>query len=156
MTSETREIMHDIDAHPVHGTRTYYIIGGILTVLTMIEIAMYYLETWEYVARGTAAVVILVLSAAKFVLVAMFYMHLKYDSPIFTGVFAFPLALAALVIVGMYLLFHVLHGTSTAIHGTFTADYEIHGPATVPDPAGPTSPPPAIPAAPPPAPATPQ
>ncbi|CAN5754558.1 hypothetical protein BH23GEM7_BH23GEM7_24360 [soil metagenome] len=145
MTSETREIMHDIDAHPVHSTRTYWVIGGILTVLTIFEIAMYYIEVGGYVARGTAATIILILSGAKFVLVAMFYMHLKYDSKIFTGVFAFPLALAALVIVGMFLLFHVLHGTSTAIHGTLTDEYEIHGPATAPDPGGPTTPPPAIP-----------
>ena len=30
------------------------------------------------------------LSAAKFALVAMFYMHLKQDSRLFTGVFVFP------------------------------------------------------------------
>ena len=49
------------------------------------------------------------LSAAKFVLVVMFYMHLKYDSKMFTGVFIFPMALAALVIGGLTILYHVLH-----------------------------------------------
>ncbi len=143
MTSETREIMHDIDAHPVHSTRTYWVIGGILTVLTIFEISLYYLE--PMIGRSLAAILILILSAAKFVLVAMFYMHLKYDSKIFTGVFVFPLALGALVIVGMFLLFHVLHGTSTAIHGTLTDEYEIHGPTTAPVPGSPTTPPPAVP-----------
>ncbi len=137
MTSETREIMHDVHSHPVHSTRTYWQIAGILTVLTAIEIGMYYLEVYGYVAQGLAATIILILSAAKFILVAMFYMHLKYDSRIFTGIFAFPLSLGALVIVGMFLLFHILHGTSTIIHGTITSEPEIHGSPTLPMPGEP-------------------
>ena len=106
MSSESREIMHDIDAHPVHGTRTYWIIGGWLFLLTALEIAAYYFEA----TLGTAAVpTILVLSAGKFVLVVMFYMHLKYDSKVFTGVFLFPAALGTLVISGLTVLYHVLH-----------------------------------------------
>ena len=106
MSSETREIMHDQHAHPVHGTRTYWIIGGILFVVTALEIAAYYTET----QLGSAVVpVILALSAAKFALVVMFFMHLKYDSKMFTGVFIFPMALAALVIGGLTILYHVLH-----------------------------------------------
>ena len=106
MSSETREILHDQHAHPVHGTRTYWIIGGILFLITALEIAAYYVED----ALGALATpVILVLSALKFWLVVWFYMHLKYDSRVFTGIFVFPLALATLVIVGLILLYHVLH-----------------------------------------------
>ena len=106
MSSETREIMHDQDAHPVHGTRTYWIIGAILFVITALEIAAYYVED----TLGSLAVpVILALSALKFWLVVWFYMHLKYDSRTFTGIFVFPMALATLVIVSLTLLYHVLH-----------------------------------------------
>jgi cytochrome c oxidase subunit 4 len=50
--------------------------------------------------------VLLVLSATKFIIVVMFYMHLKYDHPIFRRVFFGPLLLAILfVIVGLILLF---------------------------------------------------
>ena len=106
MSSESREIMHDQHSHPVHGTRTYWIIGAILFVVTAFEIVAYYIED----TLGPAAVpVILALSAAKFALVVMFFMHLKYDSKVFTGIFLFPLALAGLVIMGLYLLYHVLH-----------------------------------------------
>ena len=38
--------------------------------------------------------VLIVLGAAKFALVAMFYMHLKYDGWLLTGVFVFPLMIA--------------------------------------------------------------
>jgi cytochrome c oxidase subunit IV len=106
MSSESREVLHDMDAHPVHGTKTYWVIGGYLFVLTALEILAYYFED----TLGDAATgVILALSAAKFILVVMFYMHLKYDSKMFTGVFLFPMALAALVIGGLTILYHVLH-----------------------------------------------
>jgi cytochrome c oxidase subunit 4 len=106
MSSESREVLHDLDAHPVHGTKTYWLIGLYLFILTALEIACYVYEE----ALGPAATpVILMLSAAKFVLVVMFYMHLKYDSRMFTGVFLFPMALATLVIVSLIVLYHVLH-----------------------------------------------
>lgn len=106
MSSESREVMHDVEAHPVHGTRLYWVIGVWLFVLTALEIIAYYVEE----ALGPAVTgVILALSAAKFVLVVMFYMHLKFDSKVFTGVFLFPMALAALVITSLTVLYHVLH-----------------------------------------------
>ena len=106
MTSESREVLHDMDAHPVHGTKTYWVIGAYLFVLTALEIGAYYIEE----QLGTIATpTILFLSAAKFILVVMFYMHLKYDSKMFTGVFLFPMALATLVIGSLTILYHVLH-----------------------------------------------
>jgi cytochrome c oxidase subunit IV len=106
MSSEAREIAHDIEAHPTHGTKTYWIIGLYLFVLTALEIAAYYVED---TLGSLATPLILALSAAKFILVVMFYMHLKYDSRMFTGVFLFPMALATLVIVSLIILYHVLH-----------------------------------------------
>ena len=47
----------------------------------------------------------LALSAAKFVLVVGFYMHLRFDHPLFTGVFGFGLAVAASVITALLFLF---------------------------------------------------
>ena len=104
MTSAAHELEHDAHTHP--GTMTYWIIGGILFVITALEIGAYYVEE----SLGALVTpIILALSAAKFILVVMFYMHLKYDSKIFTSVFLFPLTLAALVISGLILLYHVLH-----------------------------------------------
>jgi cytochrome c oxidase subunit IV len=106
MGSESREILHDIDAHPVHGTGQYWRIGFFLFVLTGLEIGAYYMER----SLGPAATpVILALSAAKFILVVMFFMHLKYDSRMFTGIFLFPMALATLVISSLIVLYHILH-----------------------------------------------
>jgi hypothetical protein len=46
----------------------------------------------------------------------------------------FPALLACLVIGGMILLFHVLHGEATALHPTLTSNEAVHGAGTSPSP----------------------
>lgn len=106
MTSETREIIHDQHTHPTN--KFYIAIGAALILLTVFEVLGYLGETNGTFGPGTAALVIGVLSAIKFILVVMFYMHLKFDSKLFTGIFVFPALLGTLVIVGMFMLFHVM------------------------------------------------
>jgi len=126
MTSETREIVHDQHTHP--GWQFYAVIGVILLVFTALEILGYVGETRGWYSSGAAAAIILVLSAVKFFSVVAYYMHLKFDNKLFTGIFVFPALLGCLVIGGMILLFHVLHGEATAIHGDMTPRPEIAAP----------------------------
>ncbi len=112
MTSETREVAHNQHSHPTN--RFYLIVGAILIALTVLEVFGYLGEQNGTLAPGMAATIILVLSAAKFLLVVALYMHLKFDHKLFTGVFVFPALLGVLVIGGMILLFGPVHGTSTA------------------------------------------
>ena len=93
---------HEEHAHP--GWQTYALIAAILTVITAAEVAVFYIPALADVLVPT----LLTLSAAKFVLVVMFYMHLKFDSRILTGVFGAPLFLATLVVIFMWLLFKFL------------------------------------------------
>lgn len=81
----------------------YWMIGGILAILTAMEVAAFYMELGVIEAPF-----LLILSAAKFILVVMFFMHLKFDSKIFTGVFAAGLVLATFMTGGIYVLYHVL------------------------------------------------
>jgi cytochrome c oxidase subunit 4 len=78
----------------------------ILTVITAVEVAIFYIPA----LAGVLVPVLLTLSAAKFVIVVLFYMHLRYDSPIFSRVFFGPMMLALVVVVGMVLLFKVAPG----------------------------------------------
>ena len=57
-----------------------------------------------YAKIGFFIPLLLALSAVKFALVAMFYMHLKQDHRLFTGVFVFPLIIATIVILAMVVL----------------------------------------------------
>jgi caa(3)-type oxidase subunit IV len=99
-----------------HPTAAVYIrVGLILFVLTALEVGLY-----EIVHRGEPAgmaaifgpifiPVLLALSAAKFALVAMFYMHLKQDSRLFSSVFVFPILIAIVVISALMILFAYIH-----------------------------------------------
>jgi cytochrome c oxidase subunit 4 len=126
MTSETREIVHDQHTHP--GWKFYAVIGVILLVFTALEVVGYIGETENWYSPGMAAAIILVLSAVKFFSVVAYYMHLKFDNKLFTGIFVFPALLGCLVIGGMILLFTVLHGEATAIHGDTTPRAEVTAP----------------------------
>lgn len=141
MTSELREVAHNQHAHPTN--RFYLIIGAVLIGLTVLEVLGYLGEENGTLPKGAATAIILVLSAAKFLLVVAMYMHLKFDHKLFTGIFVFPALLGVLVIGSMILLFGPLHGTSTAIHGTETSREDVHGSGTAPqgNPGAPTTPP---------------
>ena len=97
MSSESREVLHDVDAHPVHGTRTYWIIGVWLFVLTALEIGAYFME--ESLGEF-ATLTILSLSAAKYILVVMFFMLTGFHGAhVFVGVL-YMITLATLVWTG--------------------------------------------------------
>jgi cytochrome c oxidase subunit IV len=96
------EAAHGEHAHP--GWKFYVFIGVVLTVITAIEVALFYIPALANILVPA----LLILSLAKFVLVVMFYMHLKFDSKVFSAVFVAPLALAVLVVVSLILLFKVL------------------------------------------------
>jgi cytochrome c oxidase subunit 4 len=89
-------------AHPTW--KFYATIGAILTIVTAAEIAVFYIPALS----GVLVPLLLVLSTGKFALVVMFYMHLRYDSQIFSAVFVAPLMLAVLVVAALIVLFHVL------------------------------------------------
>jgi len=87
-------------------TRTYLIVAAVLGIITAVEVMIFYIEA----LRPVLVPLLLTLSAAKFTLVVSFFMHLKYDSKIFRGLFVGPLAVAILIILAMLALFGVLSG----------------------------------------------
>ena len=108
-----------MDAHmsTAHGTEhthptaaLYAKVGLVLFVLTALEVGLYEITYGDHAGPFSKTIMpffvpmLLLLSAAKFALVAMFYMHLKQDSKLFTGVFVFPLTIAAVIIFGLMLL----------------------------------------------------
>jgi cytochrome c oxidase subunit 4 len=98
---------HGPDEHHGHTSPAFYwLIAGILAVLTAIEVAAFYMEL------GAVEVpLLLILSAAKFVIVVMYFMHLRFDSRVFAGVFLAGLVLAVFMVSALVVLYHVLPGT---------------------------------------------
>jgi cytochrome c oxidase subunit IV len=95
---QVAETEHAVHEHP--GPRKYLLIMIILGVLTALEVAAY--ETAAL--KQVLVPILLVLTTAKFALVVMFYMHLKFDSRIFSWVFVAPLILAVSVVVSLIIL----------------------------------------------------
>ena len=89
------------NVHPNPGTMTYVIVAAVLTLLTVMEVSALYVQALKPVLLP----VLLLLSAAKFALVVMFYMHLKFDRWAYSAIFLCPLFIAALVVVSLSLLF---------------------------------------------------
>ena len=93
------------EAHAhVHPTwSTYKWVALVLVVITVIEVWVYYIP--EFVASRLFVPSLLIMSAAKFVIVVMFYMHLKYDHKLFRALFTGPLIIAVLTIISLLFLF---------------------------------------------------
>jgi len=85
--------------HP--GAAIYLIVAVFLGVLTAMEITVFYVPA----LRTVLVPVLLILAAAKFALIALFFMHLKYDSWTLSGIFIFPLIIAALLLASLLMLF---------------------------------------------------
>lgn len=86
-------------AHP--GAATYVKIGVVLAIITVGEVALYYIPA----LAGILIPALIILSAAKFFLVVAYYMHLKFDDRIFTGFFVGGLAIATGTILALMALF---------------------------------------------------
>ncbi len=86
---------HEGRAHP--SDRSYVGIALILAVLTALEVASFYIEE-ELGALLIPALVIMMI--VKFVIVVAWFMHLRFDSNLFTRLFVSGLMLA----IGVYII----------------------------------------------------
>jgi cytochrome c oxidase subunit 4 len=98
----------DIDVHAMgevheHPTwKQYKWVAIILTVITIIEVWVYYTS---FSKSPLFVPVLLIMSAAKFTIVVLFYMHLRYDHRLFKALFSGPLIIAVSMLIGLLLVF---------------------------------------------------
>jgi cytochrome c oxidase subunit 4 len=98
-TETVGSIPHDAPAgaHAHPSDLKYVKIALILGVLTGLEVATYF---WDSASTKTLVAVLVPLMVIKFAMVAGYFMHLKFDSPMFTRMFVAGLAFA----VGVYMI----------------------------------------------------
>jgi cytochrome c oxidase subunit 4 len=98
--------MGEVHEHPTW--RQYKWVALILIVITAIEVWVYYIPAFAD-AKGAAhpffVPLLLIMSAIKFAIVVMFYMHLKYDHKLFRVLFTGPLMIAMATIISLMFLF---------------------------------------------------
>ena len=100
---------HSTDVNPQEhehpGERTYIQVAIILAIITIVEVAIYYIE-----ALGDLLIpFLLAFAVVKFVLVALWFMHLRFDSSIFRRFFVTGIVLA-LAVFGVVLWYFFTHG----------------------------------------------
>jgi cytochrome c oxidase subunit IV len=93
----------DAHAHAHPTWKQYKWVALILTAITVVEVWIYYIPS--FVASKLFIPALLIMSAVKFAIVVLFYMHLKYDARLFRALFTGPLIIAVVTIISLMFLF---------------------------------------------------
>ncbi len=94
-------------AHRPHPRpRDYWVIALILGAITAAEVAVTYLDFID----AAVAPLLLVMAAAKFFIVVGWYMHLRFDSPLYRNLFYLGVVAAPILFGVVLLSFGVLIG----------------------------------------------
>ena len=88
--------------HP--GPRQYVVVAVVLAVLTAIEVALFYME---FIPQPVVVGSLIVLMILKFSIVALWFMHLRFDSRIYRRLFVTGIILAIAVFLIVLLTFGV-------------------------------------------------
>ena len=100
----------ELEHHP--GPRKYVTIAIFLAIVTAIEVGIYYIPA----LFDVIVPLLLAFALIKFIFVAMYFMHLKFDSKVFRRFFLIGIVLA-LVIFGVVLtiFFSALNGPAPVV-----------------------------------------
>jgi cytochrome c oxidase subunit 4 len=93
----------ELAAHP--GPRQYVVVAVILAIATAIEVGLYYLD----LPHSLLATLLLFFAVIKFSLVALWFMHLRFDSGIFRRLFVTGIILATAVYLVVLTIFGALN-----------------------------------------------
>ncbi len=113
MDNEFRHTNPEIDVHAMgeiheHPTwKEYKWVALILTLITVVEVWVYYTP---FSKSALFVPALLIMSAVKFAIVVLFYMHLKYDHKLFKALFTGPLMIAMATLISLMFLFGKFSG----------------------------------------------
>jgi len=94
---------HAEGARPHPGPKQYIFIAIVLAIVTGIEVAIFYIPFLEPILVPA----LLVLSAIKFALVVLWFMHLRFDSRLYRRLFVTGLILALALFAIVLVIFGV-------------------------------------------------
>jgi cytochrome c oxidase subunit 4 len=95
----------DGGVHQGYSDMQYVVVALILAVITAVEVAISYIDIGPFFLP-----LLLILMAVKFIVVIRLFMHLKFDSKLFSWMFFAGLFLAVGVYVAMLGAFHFFTG----------------------------------------------
>jgi len=98
--------MADAGHRPHPTTRQYWEIALLLAVITAAEVAVTYIDALDAVV----APLLLVMAVAKFWIVVAFFMHLRFDKPLYRNLFLIGIIATPLLFGAVLFTFGVLIG----------------------------------------------
>ncbi|MFN2588515.1 MAG: cytochrome C oxidase subunit IV family protein [Actinomycetota bacterium] len=100
----------ELEHHP--SPRKYVTVAIILAIVTALEVGVYYIEA----VADVLVPLLLAMAVVKFIMVALYFMHLKFDSHVFRRFFLIGLVLAILIFgVVLWMFFTALNGPAPAV-----------------------------------------
>ena len=110
MSTATEHLEHGHDEHDEHDEKhfsdgQYVIVALILAALTALEVSTYFIDFGALMMP-----VLLVLMVIKFFTVVAYFMHLKFDSKLFSALFYTGLFMAVAVYCGALATFKFFNG----------------------------------------------
>lgn len=91
---------HDATAHQHPSEMTYIKVAIILSIITIVEVAIWYIES----VASILVPALVILSLIKFVMVLAYFMHLKFDDRLLGWTFGFALIVSMAVYLGTWLM----------------------------------------------------
>jgi cytochrome c oxidase subunit 4 len=85
----------------------YLIVFAILFVITGVEVLTYFLTDFPLFKDGALVPTLIILAAVKFILVAQYFMHLRFDKPVLRVIFYSALVLAIAVYIAVMTIFRL-------------------------------------------------
>ncbi len=103
---------HAVERHvPPTTVRQYVYMGIFLTVVTAVEFVMVEMA----INNAILIPALIILTAAKFMVVVIWFMHLRWDSPLLTKLFTSSFVLASAILLALLALFWAGHNDSMNI-----------------------------------------
>jgi cytochrome c oxidase subunit 4 len=115
MSDAQTSMEHVVDPH-LHdhpSPRKYVNVAVILAIVTAIEVAIYYITALEDVLVP----ILLALAVVKFIMVGLYFMHLKFDSHTFRRFFITGIFLALVIFGAVLTLFFTRGGPAPGFGG---------------------------------------
>ncbi|MCC6226590.1 MAG: cytochrome C oxidase subunit IV family protein [Microthrixaceae bacterium] len=134
VTADSPTVGHG-EGHGHPSDITYWKVGLFLAAVTGLEVSTYW---WPESARRVAGVALIIMMVVKFVTVAAYFMHLRFDALILRRVFVFGIVIALAVYIGTL--------TSSVYWWNSGVDPVVDVPRAKPVPPAPPEPAPVAPA----------
>ena len=115
MTEAQTSMEHVVDPH-MHehpSPRKYVMVAVILAIVTAIEVAIYYVTA----LKDVLVPMLLALAVIKFIMVGLYFMHLKFDSRTFRRFFVTGILLALFAFGAVLTLFFTRGGPAPGFGG---------------------------------------